>query len=317
MKQRAFEQRYEGVWRELEVALTRQKGRDDGAFPERYRELCHHLAIAKQRRYSPQLIERLNTLVTQGHHYFYSHTYRGRLQWLEFVLRGFPRVVRANRLFVYVATALFVGPLLLMGLACYLNAEFVYSVLGVGDVAMMESMYEPGEQKAGRQRASDTDIYMFGFYIKNNIGISFQTFAGGILFGVGSIFFLMYNGIYIGAVAGHLAQAGYGSTFFPFVAGHGSFELTAIVLSGAAGLKLGCALICPGDQRMKFALKAAGKDAILIMYGAIIMLLIAAFIEAFWSSSTSIPALVRYAVGLCLWALVIGYFVASGRRRES
>ena len=74
---------------------------------------------------------------------------------------------------------------------------------------------------------------MFGYYIKNNIGISFRTFAGGMLFGLGSVFFLVYNGLAIGATAGHLTQAGFASTFYPFVAGHGSFELTAGMGVGA------------------------------------------------------------------------------------
>ncbi|WP_331351678.1 stage II sporulation protein M, partial [Cellvibrio sp. UBA7671] len=82
-------------------------------------------------------------------------------------------------------------------------------------------------------RESSTNIEMFGFYISNNIGVSFRTFASGILFGVGSIFFLVYNGLLMGAVSGHLTNAGFTETFFTFVVGHGSFELTAICISGA------------------------------------------------------------------------------------
>ena len=156
---------------------------------------------------------------------------------------------------------------------------------------------------------------MFGVYIWNNIKIGFQVFAGGLLFGVGAVFFLLFNGFVLGAVAGHLTQIGYITPFYSFVAGHSAFELTAIMLSGAAGLKLGYALIAPGQLTRKAALIAAARNATRIMYGAAGMLLCAAFIEAFWSPLTEVPPPVKYAVGVALWLLVIVYFVAMGRDR--
>ena len=89
---------------------------------------------------------------------------------------------------------------------------------------------------------------MFGFYIRNNIGVAFQCFAGGLFAGLGSLFFLAYNGAFGGAVAGYLTERGLSSTFYSFVATHAAFELTAIVLSGAAGLKIGHALLAPGRR---------------------------------------------------------------------
>jgi len=158
---------------------------------------------------------------------------------------------------------------------------------------------------------------MFGFYISNNISVSFRTFASGILFGVGSIFFLVFNGLLMGAVAGHLTNAEFTQTFFSFVVGHGSFELTAIAISGAAGLKLGYSLLAPGNLMRKESLMRASKVAIQLVYGVIIMLVIAAFIEAFWSSNNVLMPWQKYLVGGFLWALVIGYFVFSGRSVNS
>jgi uncharacterized membrane protein SpoIIM required for sporulation len=154
---------------------------------------------------------------------------------------------------------------------------------------------------------------MFGFYIKHNIGIAFQTFAGGLVFGLGAIFYLVFNGLLLGGVTGHVAQIGYGDTFFPFVIGHGAFELTAIVYSGAAGLRIGFALIAPGQYRRMDALKLATKDAVIIVYGAVVMLLIAAFLEAFWCSSSSLTPFIKYCVGAVFWLFVIGYSCLMGR----
>ena len=89
---------------------------------------------------------------------------------------------------------------------------------------------------------------MFGFYIRNNIGVAFQCFAGGLFAGLGTLFFLAYNGAFSGAIAGYLTERGLSSTFYSFVATHSAFELTAIVLSGAAGLRIGHALLAPGRR---------------------------------------------------------------------
>ena len=133
--------------------------------------------------------------------------------------------------------------------------------------------------------------------------------------GIGTLLVLLFNGMFIGGIAGHLTRLDYVDTFYPFVIGHGSFELTAIVFSGAAGLRLGFAILHPGQFSRLDALRLAGRDVIPMLYGIVIMLIVAAFLEAFWSSSSTLPIAVKYSVGAALWALVLGYCL-SGWRRE-
>ena len=166
-------------------------------------------------------------------------------------------------------------------------------------------------------RDSSEDWVMFGYYIMHNIGIAFQTFASGLLFGLGSVFFLMFNGLMIGAVAGHLTYVGNGQTFWSFVIGHGAFELSAIALAGAAGLKLGWALVAPGRLPRTEALRLAARKSVLLVCGVMLFLLIAAFIEAYWSSMTAPSHQTKYLVGAALWLLVVVYLVFAGRRRHA
>jgi uncharacterized membrane protein SpoIIM required for sporulation len=100
------------------------------------------------------------------------------------------------------------------------------------------------------------------------------------------------------------------------VIGHGSFELTAIVFSGAAGLRLGYAILHPGQLSRLDGLRQAGREVVPMLYGIVLMLTIAAVLEAFWSSSSSLPIAVKYAVGALLWSLVLLYSF-SGSRYES
>ena len=118
----------------------------------------------------------------------------------------------------------------------------------------------------------------------------------------------------IGAVAGYLTQAGYSETFWSFVAGHSSLELLAIVLSGAAGFKLGMAVIAPGNRTRKAALMAAARPAVRIMYGAAIMFFAAAFVEAFWSPITEVALYDQdRASESAGWVILLAYFLFAGR----
>lgn len=316
MKQQDFEKLYSKLWDEFERNVELKSHSEElASLPSDYQRISTHLALAKKRRYSSDLIRRLNKLVTEGHRHLYRDLPRAKANFIYYLVAGFPLMVRKNANFVFAALAFFYLPGFLFVALCYFNTDLIYSLMDYAQVQNFESMYEPGAESFGRERESDTDFAMFGFYIYNNIGISFQCFASGILLCVGSLFFLIYNGIYIGAATGHISQVGYTDTFFPFVVGHGSFELTAIALSGAAGLKMGWALISPGYFSRLYALKLAAKDAIIIIYGSTVMLFIAAFIEAFWSSSSTVPISVKYIVGGFFWFLVAYYLIMAGRRR--
>ena len=157
---------------------------------------------------------------------------------------------------------------------------------------------------------------MFGYYIMNNIGIGFRNYSLGITAGIGTAFILIFNGVSLAALSAHVIHLGFEQTFFPFVVGHGSFELTAIVFSGAAGLKLGYSVIAPGAERRVDALRVAATESIVIVYGVIAMLVAAALIEAFWSSKPALPIELKLFVGAVLWLLVALYFGALGRRRS-
>jgi uncharacterized membrane protein SpoIIM required for sporulation len=158
---------------------------------------------------------------------------------------------------------------------------------------------------------------MFGFYIYNNISIALRTFASGLLFGLGSAFFVFYNGLLLGSVAAHLVHVGSSVTFFPFVIGHGALELPALVIAGGTGLALGHALLSPGALTRVESLQRAARAAVPIVYGFTLMLLGAAFLEAFWSSKHTLGDTVRYVAGACLWAATLVYLLGAGRTRAA
>lgn len=319
MKQTVFEQTHAKTWQQLHERVQQL---EQGKTPEPdqvkefkglFRKVCHFHALAKDRHYSSYLVDQLGDLVVRAHHQLYRRHYNIAHSLFRFVALDFPALVRAERRLVLLAAALFVVPGLILLLGSFVAPELVFTVIEPQQAHQMEAMYDPSQRVVGSARDSETNWAMFGFYIQNNISVAFRTFASGMMLGVGSAFFLIYNGALIGAASAHLAQVGFATTFFTFVIGHGSFELTAIVLSGAAGLKLGFALLMPGQKTRLEALKNASAVAIRLVYGVIIMLIIAAFIEAFWSSNNVFPAMVKYTVGAGLWVVVMGYLLFCGR----
>ncbi len=332
MKQQQFEKLHQQKWHYFSLLLddvnnelaekkvdspVRQFVQQDNGyeFINLYRIICQHYALAKQRHYSPQLVKQLHDLVITGHHQLYARKGSVISKVYHFYAYTFPVRLREHAGLFWLSFACFTVPLLLMGLACYLNSDMLYSVMSSMQVHSMESMYDPANEVVGRasERQSDTDLMMFGHYIGNNIGIDFRIYGSGLFAGIGTLFALLYNGVVIGGVAGHLTGIGYGERFWSFVVGHGSFELTACVISGMAGLRLAQSLFMPGNYSRTDAFKIAGKQSIELLIGAGSMTFIAAFIEAFWSSSSLISNPVKYVVALMLWVFVIGYLMYAGK----
>jgi uncharacterized membrane protein SpoIIM required for sporulation len=327
MKQEQFVARHQREWQLFEHWLeTRGSARralaernlgeiGDEDIPARYRRLCQQLALARKRGYSPVVTARLQALMQRGHNLLYRTPTPRWQRAAEFLLADFPRLVRSEAACMWAALALFVVPLVTMFVLLQFHPELIHGLMSPQEVAQLERMYDPSSDTHKLGRDSGSDWHMFGVYIMNNISIGLRTFASGLLAGVGTILVLILNGVGIGAAFGHLQQIGSGDPLWRFVAGHAPFELTAIVLAGGAGLRLGFNLIAPGQRSRIDALVVAGRKGARLCMGIAFMLLVAAFIEAFWSSTQSIPASIKYTVSGVLWTLVFLWLWRGGRNQ--
>ncbi|MDR2072242.1 MAG: stage II sporulation protein M [Spirochaetaceae bacterium] len=316
MTQGSFIKRRENDWKELERVIrgggkvVKQRA---SWFPQAFRLLTGDLNTARSHGFDPALIERLNRLVIEGNQLLYG---REPFSWksLEnFIFRSFPRAVRIHWRSFWACFLIFFGLAAFTALVCLRFPGFVYELLPRQTVMDLEEMYNPRGEYYLSPRNVNTDADMFGYYIYNNISIAFQSFAGGILAGIGSLFILAFNGIFIGAAAGHIIHAGFQDTFFSFVIGHGGFELTALIFAAQGGLILGYRLFITQGLTRGESLREAGKTALPIITGSALMLVIAAAIEAFWSSRHEIPGIFRYGTGMGIILLLTLYFVFSGR----
>ena len=305
-----FQAANQASWNELESELGREQHRlDPDKFLALYRLCCEHLALARSRSFPLHVIERLSSITSRAHQIIYRQSDAGISQVARALLEEFPAMARRHWAYVAIAAALLLVPTIAIGIATYFNPDLVLSIVDRRTAVEFEQMYSPAALAIGRPRDIASDWLMFGFYIKNNIGIAFQCYATGLVFGLGSLYFLLANGVFGGGIAGYVASLGYGSTFFPFVATHSAFELTAIVLCGAAGLRIGQSVLLPGRRTRVAALELAARETSLIVFGAAVMLVIAAAIEAFWSSAPWVTSMAKIiCAGFC-WILVLCFFL--------
>ena len=318
MKQERFVALHTNEWNELEAWLRQVEARPHPtmrtpqavSFPGAYRRLCHHLALARARGYSREVTERLQRIVDRGHRLLYRPPAPRWQRAATFLVAGFPRLVRREWRCMALAAALLYLPALLCLVLVSIKPEFAHNVFGSAQLNEFEKMYDPSNEHIGR--SSGTDLGMFGYYIMNNVSIAFRTFASGLVFGIGAVYVLATNGVIFGALAGHLDNIGYGAPFWRFVVAHSSFELTAIVIAGGAGLRLGLTLLAPGRQRRGPAMVAAGWVGAQLALGAFAMLVVAAFIEAFWSSVAAFPDWLKYGSAALLWAFVVLWLWRGG-----
>lgn len=304
MKQNQFVRNNQERWQTFESVCTETTKNVPTDFAHHYRLICHDLALARTRHYSPSLIEKLNDFVRLGQ----AQLYRSegiKLSSLISVFRhSFNSSLYENRFYIWWSLFAFWG----LGLIAYcwviMDPDAVYHFLDPESVRNIEMMYDPTGKVQSDDRSVSQDLMMFGVYIYNNIGIAFQMFGGGTLLCIGALIPLLFNSFYFGAISAHIVNVGFQDNFFSFVVTHGSFELTAIIIAGAAGCKIGYKVLNPRQYSRAYAIKTAGKSVVPLIVGAFIMLVIAALIEAFWSP-LNIPSIFKYVAGFICWLYVL------------
>jgi uncharacterized membrane protein SpoIIM required for sporulation len=287
----------------------------DPQFPADFRKLTHWLAIARRRHYPSGVITRLERMVMAGHQSYYRRG-SGGMHFIDFFLRGFPQVVRRNGPLVLLAAVLFFGPLI--GIP-FLVQHFPAIPYYFADAETLDSVAETYRnfETDVQKRGSEHDVLMWGFYFFNNISIDLRCFAWGGIFGIGAAFLLLFNGVALGSITGHVIAMGASWNFFTFTCTHGAPELIGAVLSGAAGMRIGFSLLAPGCWSRGQAFRDAAKEALLMLFGAACLTLCAAFIEAFWSPNPQIPPWTKFAAAGVLWTVIPAYLLFAGRRELS
>jgi len=313
----------EANWSELDALSGQIRGPTrarnpeiDQRFAALYRAACADLALAEAYQLPPQKVEYLQALVARAHNRLYRTDRFAWRTWWEIIVFRTPRIIYSDRC---VQLCLWIW-LVLSSLAAYLAyvdspqsvwPGFTELIMGR---AQMESVETVFGNFAGRRWSEN--FFMMNFYIANNAGIGLRCFALGILVLPG-LWVFVQNAIQIGATFGFMMRPDMGIAglnFRDFVTAHGPFEITAIILSAGAGLRIGVSWLTTQTWTRMSALILAARGAFPIICCAVVLFVLAALIEGFVSpfSRHLLPWWIKGLVAVFSSALMLVYFVILG-----
>ena len=281
-------------------------------FGSLYRAACADLALAYAYQLPQNTIQYLHRLVGRAHNQLYRSRKFEVAKWAHVLLFDVPKIIFNDRC-VQVMFCVFWGLFILSAWLAYSKAawpDFAEQVLSQDMITKLEEMYK--NPIDGSMRGGDENMFMAGYYTQHNTSIGLQCFAWGLLV-VPGLLITMFNAITLGASFGYMARpdVAAGDNFFHFVTAHGPFELTAIVLSAGAGLRLGLSwMMTQGLSRLS-ALVKAGGEVMPIVGAAGVMFFLAALIEGFLSPSAA-PYWVKALTAIVSSSLLAIYFVVLG-----
>jgi uncharacterized membrane protein SpoIIM required for sporulation len=314
----------EADWVRLDGMITAmEKGRlrrladeDVMALPVLYRNLLSSLSIARESSLDAGLIAYLESLTLRAYFIVYGTrtTFGG---WCRsFFGGGLSRAVRAIGVDILIAlVAMVIGALVGFTLV-EADQQWFYRLVP----AQFSDVRVPGASREALLgtlfgKTDGEGLSIFAAYLfSNNAQVAILAFALGFAFGVPTVLLLIYNTASLGAMLWVFASRGLTIEFVGWLSIHGTTELLAILLAGAAGLHIGRALGFPGRRSHLAALSHSGRTAAQVMTGVIVMLICAGLLEGFARQLVQATG-IRYAIGYGILALWLAYFFAFRPRR--
>lgn len=318
-----FRQERQADWERLEALLTRmEKGRlrklsdeDVLAMPALYRTAASSLAVARETTLDAATIAYLEGLVQRAWFQVYGPRL-GLMAWLRRFFGGeWARRLREMWLDISIALAVMVAGTVIGWLLCAQDESWFYRLVpasmagGRGPDAPREALAQSifGQQEDGLSAFAS-------MLFSNNAGVAILAFALGFAFGIPTLLLLLYNMALLGAMLWLFHGAGLGPDFLAWLSVHGTTELTAILLAGAAGLHIGRKMAFPGKRAITVAAKSAGVRAAVVMVGVVLMLIVAALLEGYVRQLVT-DTFSRTIIGGSIGVLWLAYFARSGRNR--
>lgn len=314
-----FVARRQPAWQELEGGIRRARrgslralsAQDLERFGMLYRRAAGDLAIAARDFPGQPVTEYLNSLCTRAHPLLFRGPSPRLTRAFHFYAVELPRAVRAAWVYLLSSGGLFLLGALAGWITVLLRPDLVASLV---PSQVLDGL---SQGRLGNQQLAQFAPELAAFIIQNNIFVCLVCLAGGVGFGLPTVYVLLTNGWTLGTLGAAVHQAGFDARFWALIVPHGAIELSVIVIAGAAGLMIGDSLLRPGLLRRLDSLSRAGQRALVLALGAAPLLVIAGLIESFVTPSDA-PIATKLIVGIVTGSLMWGWLLLAGRslRRE-
>lgn len=311
MRETSFIEQNKKKWDEFETILNQER-RDPDKLSELFIQVTDDLSYARTFYPNRSVKVYLNNLAQKIFRNIYRNRFSGWNAFFNFWLEELPLVIYEARKEFLVALIVFFLSMGIGVLSSAYDSEFPKFILGDSYVSMTKTNIENGDPMAVYKSSQQMDMFL-GITL-NNLRVAFFTFLLGLFASIGTIGFLLYNGIMVGTFqyffldmnADHLGVL---RESLLTIWMHGSLEIPSIIIAGAAGVALGKGLLFPGTYTRFQAFQLSARRGLNIMLGITPVIIIAAFIESFLTRYTDLPDLVRIFFILFCFAFIIGYFI--------
>ncbi|ARS27780.1 stage II sporulation protein M [Sphingomonas sp. KC8] len=316
---RRFRDAHEGDWRRLEhlLAIAEQrslKALDDDelmALPVLYRQALSSLSVARETSLDRALVEYLESLCARAYFFLYGVRTSAGTRLAQFFLHDWPAAIRALWPETIAALLLTLAGMVAAYVLVAHDSTWFYSIIpadlasGRDPTASAAQLRDTLYGGGGQDGLSIFATFLF----THNAQVAILAFALGFAFGVPSALLLVYNGCMMGAFFALFVPHGLGVALGGWLAIHGTTEMLAIILSGAAGLRIGRAIAFPGQRSRLRAASDAGKGSATAMAGVVVMLMVAGLLEGIGRQRIDADA-IRYMIGGAMLLLWLAYFYA-------
>jgi len=272
---------------------------------DRFIEITNDLAYSKTFYPNSKTTTYLNGLASKLHRSVYKNKKEKSNRFVNFWKNELPLLFFEHRKQVIYSLVFFLISCAIGAISAKYDDTFVRLILGDGYVNMTNDNISKGDPFGVYKR--ENPILMFIQIGGNNIFVSFYTFVLGILFSFGSIVSLFRNGIMLGSFQYFFFSKNLGLQSVLVIWIHGTLEISAIVLAGAAGLILGNSLLFPKTYTRKASVLKGAKDGLKIVFGLVPIFIVAAFLESFITRHTEMPMILSGLILLSSAAFIIWY----------
>lgn len=311
MKEITFIRNNYDKWRQLEDVLQDVDGQSPAELADMYVDLTSDLAFAQSHYPDSRITLYLNNLSSSLHNEIYRNKHEKWSRLLTFWTREVPLTMYEERKMLLVSFLVVLGSALVGVVSQLADVDFVRVILGDYYVEMTLDNIAAGKPMDVYDGGNETDMFL-GITL-NNVWVSFQVFALGIFTSLGTCWALFRNGIMLGSFETLFYQYDLLGESLLAVFLHGTLEVSAIIVAGAAGIALGNSWLFPGTYSRLVSFQRGAKRGLKIVVGTVPIFVVAAFIEGFLTRHTEADDGLRAAFIVLSLAFVLFYFVVYPR----
>lgn len=311
MKEPAFINKQSAKWEQYEH-LLQHRSTDPDVLVNLYIEILDDLAFVRTQYPESQLVEYLNQLAGKVYLKIYK-TKRNTLQTFWFFWKEeLPLMMYEARYQLLYSFLFFTLAILIGVVSAQHDIGFVRTILGNQYVDMTIENIKKGDPMAVYKQ--DAKAIMFVGITNNNIMVAFRAFIAGVFFSLGTIYILFMNGVMLGVFQYFFYHYDLWWISFTTIWIHGTLEISAIVIAGAAGLTVGNSILFPGTYTRMQSFARGGKRGAMIVLGLVPIFIMAGFLESYVTRLTELPDFVKLAIiGGSLY-FILFYFVWYPRK---